>query len=175
MNIAVALTYARLLMAPLIVVSVLFWSNYLTLTILAVALLTDVLDGFFARRMNTVTKKGAILDSIADKVIIGSTVVALFVKYEISLLDLFFILTRDIVIGFGALVLFLFADWKKFDVHSKYSGKIVTFFQGLTIFLLLIKFKYVPLFIWFVFILGLICVVDYFLVQKKAIKSIILH
>ncbi len=171
MSIAMLLTYLRILMTPLVLFSIFYWNNYVTLTILAVALLTDVLDGFFARKMNTVTKKGAILDSVADKIIIGSTVVALFVKYEISLLDLFFILTREIIIGFGALILFLFVDWKKFDVHSKYSGKTVTFFQGLTLFLLLINFRYVPIFIWFVFILGLICIVDYFFAQKKAIKS----
>jgi len=171
MNIAIILTSVRLILTPFVVLSILFWNLYITLSILFIALLSDLLDGYVARRTNSVTEEGAIVDSVADKIMIGSTVIALFLKYDISLLDLFFILIRDIVVGAGAIFIFLFGDWKKFDVHSKYSGKLVTFFQGAVILLVLLRFKYVPIFIWFVFILGLICIVDYFFLQREALKA----
>lgn len=44
--------------------------------VLAVAALTDWLDGWLARRLNAVTPLGALLDPIADKVLTGSYLVA---------------------------------------------------------------------------------------------------
>lgn len=44
--------------------------------VLAVAALTDWLDGWLARRLNAVTPLGALLDPIADKVLTGAYLVA---------------------------------------------------------------------------------------------------
>jgi CDP-diacylglycerol--glycerol-3-phosphate 3-phosphatidyltransferase len=73
--------------------------------LLAVAALTDKLDGYFARRYHQETEWGKILDPLADK--IGVAAVA-FVLLFLGRLPLWFvgaILLRDLLIFAGGLVL----------------------------------------------------------------------
>jgi cardiolipin synthase (CMP-forming) len=67
------------------------------------AAFTDWLDGYLARRTNTVSEWGKIIDPVADKVLVGTVVALLLVK---GLLPLWFVLTvvaRDIFILIGSL------------------------------------------------------------------------
>jgi len=75
------------------------------MAILAVAALTDKLDGVFARRFNQVTEWGKILDPLADK--IGVAAVAL-VLLSLGLAPLWFVLlvlVRDLLIFAGGVYL----------------------------------------------------------------------
>ena len=75
------MTVLRLLIAP--VVAVLIWmddteSGYmLALALFLMASVSDFLDGWMARRLQIVSKFGAMLDPIADKVLIGVCLLAL--------------------------------------------------------------------------------------------------
>ena len=59
-------------------------SSALRLTLLAIAMLTDGLDGYIARRYGLQTRLGAILDPLTDKFFV---LVALFVYYKDPLAD----------------------------------------------------------------------------------------
>lgn len=75
------MTVLRLLIAP--VVAILIWlddtdSGYaLALALFLLASISDFLDGWMARRLRIVSKFGAMLDPIADKVLIGVCLLAL--------------------------------------------------------------------------------------------------
>ena len=75
------MTVMRLVMAP--VVAILIWTDDVTsgyapaLTLFILASLSDFLDGWMARRLGIVSKFGAMLDPIADKVLIGVCLLAL--------------------------------------------------------------------------------------------------
>lgn len=75
------MTVLRLIAAP--VVAVLIWledvdTGYApALALFVLASLSDFLDGWMARRMGIVSKFGAMLDPIADKVLIGVCLLAL--------------------------------------------------------------------------------------------------
>jgi CDP-diacylglycerol---glycerol-3-phosphate 3-phosphatidyltransferase len=81
MNLPNALTLARIFLVPIVVVVLLtveiriraFWGASLFL----VAALTDLLDGYLARRRKQVTTLGRLLDPIADKLLISSALVSL--------------------------------------------------------------------------------------------------
>jgi CDP-diacylglycerol--glycerol-3-phosphate 3-phosphatidyltransferase len=77
-NLPNSLTLFRIFLVPLLVVVLLTkYSNRLGLAIFLVAAVTDFLDGYFARRMKKITRLGALLDPIADKLLITSAYVAL--------------------------------------------------------------------------------------------------
>ena len=71
-NLPNALTLLRIFLVPLLVVVLLTraeWHLYFGAAIYGLAVLTDFLDGFLARRRNEVTRLGIILDPLADKLL----------------------------------------------------------------------------------------------------------
>ena len=75
------MTILRIMVAP--VIAVLIWlddvkTGYMpALTLFLVASISDFIDGWMARRLGVVSKLGAMLDPIADKVLIGTCLVSL--------------------------------------------------------------------------------------------------
>ncbi len=72
MNLANAITASRLALTPLIIVSLAYGKVNMALGLLAVALLSDVVDGYVARTMDQITDLGQILDPLADKTLFMS-------------------------------------------------------------------------------------------------------
>src|SRR6476659_7799526 len=73
-NVPNALTLFRIFLVPFLVVVLLTkfsGSEYAGLTIFLVAAVTDFFDGYFARRYNKITKLGALLDPMADKLLMS--------------------------------------------------------------------------------------------------------
>jgi cardiolipin synthase (CMP-forming) len=100
------LTSARLLAAPYILY--LLWTGgYRTALVwFAVASATDVLDGFLARRLRVVSKVGALLDPVADKVLLSGSFLTLGLKGAIPLWLMAIVLGRDfMILGFAIVAL----------------------------------------------------------------------
>ena len=76
-TIANQLTLLRMALAPVLVVCVLSRQPGWALAAFVLAGLTDAFDGFFARRGGQQTTLGAMLDPVADKILLGSTYVVL--------------------------------------------------------------------------------------------------
>jgi CDP-diacylglycerol--glycerol-3-phosphate 3-phosphatidyltransferase len=79
-NLPNALTVLRIFLVPLLVVVLLTrfeWHLYFGAAIYGLAVLTDFLDGFFARRRNQVTRLGIILDPLADKLLNAAALLSL--------------------------------------------------------------------------------------------------
>jgi len=97
------LTAARLLAAPYILY--LLWTGaYRTALVwFAIASATDVLDGFLARRLHVVSRVGALLDPVADKVLLSGSFLVLGLKIIIPLSLTVFVLGRDLMILMFAL------------------------------------------------------------------------
>lgn len=73
----------------------------LALGLFIAAIITDWLDGWFARRTKTVSPFGKIADPIADKVLVIGTLLALLrtKELEIPLWTIFVIVIRELLIG----------------------------------------------------------------------------
>lgn len=80
MNLPNALTLLRIFLVPLLVVVLLTRTEagvFVGVLIFGLAVLTDYLDGFLARRRNQVTRLGVLLDPLADKLLITAAFVSL--------------------------------------------------------------------------------------------------
>lgn len=94
---------------------------------------TDFLDGYLARRWNTVSRFGKITDPIADKILI-ILVFAIFTYHSIiPLLFTVLIALREITLTVIRLIL-LFN--KKITLAARYSGKVKTFTQSIVLFII---------------------------------------
>lgn len=77
LTVANLLTILRMALVPALVVLVLRGAMGWALGVFAVAAVTDLLDGFIARWGNQQTRLGAMLDPVADKLLIGAAFVVL--------------------------------------------------------------------------------------------------
>ncbi|HEY2843382.1 MAG TPA: CDP-alcohol phosphatidyltransferase family protein [Bryobacteraceae bacterium] len=98
------LTAARLLAAPYIFY--LLWTGRFraALAWFALAGITDVLDGYFARRYQAGSRLGALLDPVADKVLLDGAFLILGLKSIIPFSLTIFVLGRDLMILVFAMV-----------------------------------------------------------------------
>ena len=72
------LTYFRIIAGPIIFILILISQNYgLALVILVLASISDYWDGYLARKYSLTSIVGAVLDPIADKILITFTIIAL--------------------------------------------------------------------------------------------------
>jgi CDP-diacylglycerol--glycerol-3-phosphate 3-phosphatidyltransferase len=80
LNLPNALTLLRIFLVPLLVVVLLTRmpaKEYLALAVFLVAALTDLLDGWVARKFKKVTRLGMLLDPIADKILVSAALISL--------------------------------------------------------------------------------------------------
>jgi CDP-diacylglycerol---glycerol-3-phosphate 3-phosphatidyltransferase len=79
MNLPNTLTLIRIFLVPVLVAVLLTRTGgiYLGPAIFGLAVATDYLDGYLARRRNQVTKLGIILDPLADKLLVAAALLSL--------------------------------------------------------------------------------------------------
>ena len=97
-NIPIALTWFRIAAIPAVVLVYLLpysWAHHASALIFTAAGITDGLDGYLARRWNQESRFGALLDPVADKLMV-STALVLVVYYNHTILLL---IVASIIIG----------------------------------------------------------------------------
>ncbi|MFZ5864120.1 MAG: CDP-diacylglycerol--glycerol-3-phosphate 3-phosphatidyltransferase [Nitrospirota bacterium] len=127
MNIPNALTLLRILLVPLFVGLVLYGHLSTALVVFLVAGLTDALDGLIARLLNQQTTLGRYLDPLADKLLLVAAFVVLSVGGFVPLWVTIIVVSRDIIISVGSLVLHLFREQP--DIAPTLMGKATTVLQ----------------------------------------------
>lgn len=126
-NAANALTVVRLLCVPPIVL-LLQAGQFTAATMLFVlAAVTDAADGYVAKRFSGPTELGAVLDPVADKLLMASVFVTLTLIGHLPAWLVYLVLARDLLIIAGTLLLRLFVGG--FRVEPLLLGKASTFVQ----------------------------------------------
>ncbi len=77
MNLPNGLTVARLILGPIVLACLISGEIRLTFYLFLVAMLTDLYDGYLARKSGSVTEFGKLMDPLADKVLVSLTLVGL--------------------------------------------------------------------------------------------------
>ena len=126
------ITVLRILLAPLFVGFLIYEMRVSALVVFCLSGVTDALDGVIARRFNQETELGAILDPVADKVLLVSSFWVLagmgFLPTWLAIL----VISRDIMIVAGAMYMRVFEE--ESVMLPTLLGKITTCVQLVTIF-----------------------------------------
>ncbi|GEM_PF-528873 len=140
-NLALALTYSRIILTPIFMLLVLSNSPYSqtwAIIVFIIASFTDLLDGYVARVTNSVTVYGAIMDPIADKFLVTSALVVLVEKGLLSSWIVVLIIFREFFIS----GLRIFASQQRINVSAHFSGKIKTVIQMIMIVSVIARYRY---------------------------------
>ncbi|EQD59187.1 phosphatidylglycerophosphate synthase, partial [mine drainage metagenome] len=97
------LSALRLLLALPVALAIGYRDYPTALVLAALAALSDALDGFLARRFRWQSQFGAVLDPLADKLLLVSCFIALTYVGVVSLELTLLVLARDVVIVAGAI------------------------------------------------------------------------
>lgn len=132
------LTVLRIALTPaffiLLVYGDLSYNYFIATLIFAMASLTDLYDGYIARKYGTVTKWGTFVDPLADKLITGSALIGFVINGYLSLWMVLIVVARDIVVT----LLRLYSLRKNKPLRTEIFAKWKTTFQFLLIAFILI-------------------------------------
>lgn len=115
----------RLLMIPAFVILFFNGQNLAATILFALAASTDWVDGQIARRTNSVSKLGQLLDPAVDRLLMISGVAALYFGGRLPAWIIALVVCRDLLLLFGGA--YLLKRWKK-RVAVIYPGKVATTF-----------------------------------------------
>jgi len=150
MTTANKVTIFRILLIPFFVVEVLYYvregwelHRWLALLTFFIASVLDGVDGYIARRYNQRSELGALLDPLADKLLLVSAIVLLSLNNEPHLprLPLWFtgiVIGRDVILLVGLVVIHLTTG--RAVIRPRWVGKAATVLQMSTVLWLFLKF-----------------------------------
>lgn len=160
-----------LLRAPL---ALLFLSQSMLVRLVAIilAMLTDALDGYLARRYRSTTQLGAVLDPAMDKLFVFIALGALLFEQQFTPWQALAMLTRDIFLCIFGIYLKISGKWRAYQFRSIRWGKATTALQFLVLILLTLKVRvHTSVFAIFI-VFGLLAFVELFqLVKKQTSKA----
>lgn len=140
MNIANFLTFLRLCMIPLAAYMFYISSFDVAAAVFLLACLTDVLDGFLARRLNLITDMGKLLDPLADKGMQLTVLISLAFCGRMPFLAVVIILLKEVLMFFGGLFLYR----RKFVVAASWYGKAATVLVSACVLAVLMFYEKMP-------------------------------
>ncbi|MBR4270947.1 MAG: CDP-alcohol phosphatidyltransferase family protein [Clostridia bacterium] len=124
-NIPNILTLFRLALIPVFVLVFLFIEDehhYFSLAIFLIACFTDVLDGIIARRTNTITNYGVVMDPLADKLLKIATLICFTLTQVVPLWLTITLVSIDLSMIFAGVCLYS----QKITIPSNWIGKTGT-------------------------------------------------
>ena len=177
MNLPNALTLLRIFFVPLLVAALVqqnleisrngvVWvtNEFLALIIFIVAGLTDLLDGYLARRWGQVTTVGTLLDPIADKLLISAALVALVETHRVPAWMVILLIGRE----FAVSGLRSIAAAEGYTIKASELGKTKMIAQVIAISMIMLGIhwqdltRYAMLCMWGVVAFSMLSAIDYF-------------
>jgi len=157
MTAANKITILRILLIPFFIMQVLYYTSsqndlhrLLAIVAFAVAAISDGIDGYVARHYNQRSELGAILDPLADKLLLVSGTVLLSLNnlphlHRLPLWLVTTIVSRDSLLFIGTAVIYYTCG--KVVIRPRAFGKIATVLQMITLLWTLLKWD--PAWLWF--------------------------
>lgn len=177
MNLPNRITLFRVLMIPVFLVFMLVpqipYSRWIAAGIFIIAALSDLLDGYIARKRNLITNFGKFMDPLADKLLVCSALICLVEMKLIASWIVIIIIAREFIIsGFR-----LIASDNGVVIAAGWWGKVKTNFQMVTCVMLIINLNY-PIInileqiaIYLTLILTVVSLIDYMLKNRSVLSE----
>ncbi len=130
MNLANAITIARILLIPVFLAVLLSglpapYADLAAAAVFIVAAASDTLDGYVARSRKSVTALGQFLDPLADKLLIATALIALVAQSRVPAWVAVVIITREVAVS----VLRIVGVSQGVSIPADRYGKIKTLLQ----------------------------------------------
>jgi CDP-diacylglycerol--glycerol-3-phosphate 3-phosphatidyltransferase len=170
------LSILRLMLIPLVVICLYFsgrTGSFLAALFFGLAALTDLLDGFYARRYRVVTTLGKFLDPLADKLLVSATMIMLVTLNRIPAWVVMVIIARELAVtGLRSI-----AAVEGQVIEASALGKYKFIFQSVTLICLCLHYEYLQInfhvvgmvFLWVALVLTLWSGWTYFRITKKVL------
>lgn len=150
MNLANKITILRLLSVPFFITCLVYYTpgkeglRFTALLIFGLAAITDAVDGYIARVKKQRTELGTFLDPLADKILLVSAFVVILFTPGFAVKPpawaVIIIVSRDVLIVSGMVIMALTGMPVK--IRPNMIGKATTFMQMLTVFAVLLQFRF---------------------------------
>jgi len=143
--------FISLLRAPL---ALLFLQQniFLRLSSVVLAIITDGLDGYIARKSKTTSKVGVVLDPVMDKFFVYFVLTILALENQIQPWQIFTVISRDVALCIYGMYMLTSGKWHKINFHAIKWGKVTTSMQFLLI-ALLIFHVHIPSYTYILFVI----------------------
>ena len=150
------ITIVRIVVMPFFIAVVLYYSperdylRYVALGLFSFAVISDVIDGYIARTRNQRTLAGAILDPLADKILLMSAFICLYkvgISFSIVQFPMWLVvavISRDAILLLGSMIIYLVHGNLK--IQPSIWGKVTAFFQVSCIWGVLVQWPYIDFF-----------------------------
>ena len=135
MNVPNSLTIARIFLAPLLAIAMLPHADAsIAALVFAAGMTSDMVDGYLARSRGLVTRFGALMDPIADKLFVGTALICLAATSRLALWVVVVIFARDLLVT----GLRFAAKRQGVIIAANALGKAKTVVQAVVVFVLLV-------------------------------------
>jgi phosphatidylglycerophosphate synthase len=125
---------------------------FLRVLAIVMAMVSDFLDGFLARRSGTTSQFGAILDPIMDKFFVFFSGGILYLESRLTALSFAALLSRDFSLCLFGAYLALSRNWKSYECKAIFWGKLSTALQFFILIGLTLHYLF-PSYLYLIFVL----------------------
>jgi len=177
MNFANKISTFRILSVPFFIASLIYYSadrgylKFIAFGIFLLGVISDVVDGYIARKSKQYSKAGLVLDPLGDKLLLMSAFILLSVKSEFPLRFplgvTLIVISRDVMILLGALVIYIVKQ--DINILPTRWGKLTTTFQMCSVIAVLLQLRFSPVLWWLAVFFTLISGIDY---VKRGFKTL---
>ena len=146
-------------------------SSGVRLGLLGIAGLTDMLDGFLARRVNAMTRWGALIDPVADRFFALAAIAALLFDGLLTVPQYFVLIMRDLATAVGFLVARALPMLRTVTFKARWGGKGVTVLQFLALATALVYRQALGPVLAILFVASVLSIGDYTLALWRARRA----
>jgi len=181
LTIANKITVGRILIVPFFLSAILYYApekdhlRFIAFGLFMVAVISDVIDGYLARVRKEKTRTGAILDPLADKLLLISAFIVLYIvgvkfpHYRFPLWLVVTVISRDVILLIGTLLISIAHGM--ISIEATPWGKASTFFQVLCVMAMLLQWPY-TWFLWYITVFfAVVSCLDYIRIGSKIINT----
>lgn len=182
MNFANKISTFRILSVPFFITTLVYYSaardylRFVALAIFILAVISDAVDGYIARKAKQQSQAGMILDPLGDKLLLMSAFVLLsFEKFSLKfpLWATLIVISRDAIIILGTVVIYMVKQ--HINILPTRWGKLTTSFQMASVMAVLLQLKFSFILWWITAFFTLISGIDYVMRGFKTLYALDNH